>query len=110
MVQEGQEIHTETDEARGGSTPHVVRWVLGISLVLAIVLLSAIWIIGAASQNEVEAEANVANRIDVTTGDASQDMDMVVSDDFDRLDEGAAAGPGREANRPLEREAATVGE
>ncbi len=45
----GDEIHLETDEARAGETPHIVRYVLAISLILAIVALSAIWITGALS-------------------------------------------------------------
>ena len=49
MERHGDEIHVATDEARGGSTPHIVRWVLGISLILAIVLLSMTWITGALS-------------------------------------------------------------
>ena len=44
MERYGEEVPIETDEARGGSTPHIVRWVLGISLFLAIVLLSIVWI------------------------------------------------------------------
>lgn len=44
MQRLGEEIHLETDEARGGSTPHIVRYVLLISLALAILALSAIWI------------------------------------------------------------------
>jgi hypothetical protein len=47
MERHGDEIHVATDEARGGSTPHIVRWVLGISLFLAIALLSITWITGA---------------------------------------------------------------
>ncbi|QZP08880.1 hypothetical protein [Caenibius sp. WL] len=49
MERHGDEVHVETDEARGGATPHIVRWVLGISLILAIVLLSMTWITGALS-------------------------------------------------------------
>lgn len=33
------ETNLRTDEARGGDTPHVVRYVLGISLALAVVAL-----------------------------------------------------------------------
>lgn len=40
-----RETHIDTDEARGGSTPNVVRWVLGSSLVLAVAAMSAVWII-----------------------------------------------------------------
>lgn len=47
MHREGDEIHVDADEARGASTPGVMRYVLGISLLLAIVLLSLVWIIPA---------------------------------------------------------------
>lgn len=47
MERHGEEVHVTTAEARGGSTPHIVRYVLLFSLVLAILALSAIWIIGA---------------------------------------------------------------
>ena len=42
--------HISTDDARGGSTPHIVRYVLGFSLFLAIAAMSATWIIPALSQ------------------------------------------------------------
>lgn len=39
-----QEQHIPTEKARGGSTEHVGRYVLGISLVLAIlVMLFVLW-------------------------------------------------------------------
>lgn len=47
MERHGEEVHVQTDEARGGSTPHIVRWVLGVSLFLAIMLMSAAWMTGA---------------------------------------------------------------
>jgi len=47
MERQGDEVHIDTNEARGGTTPHIVRWVLGISLVLAIIAMSAVWIIPA---------------------------------------------------------------
>jgi hypothetical protein len=47
MERHGDEVHIETNEARGASTPHIVRYVLMISLVLAILALSAIWMTGA---------------------------------------------------------------
>jgi len=40
-----QETHIPAQDARSGSTPHVVRYVLGISLALAI--LAMIIILGA---------------------------------------------------------------
>lgn len=47
MERQGEEVHVTTDEARGGNTPHIVRYVLTISLLLVIVALSTVWITGA---------------------------------------------------------------
>jgi len=54
MERQGDEVHFETDEARGASSPNIVRWVLGISLFAAIALLSVIWISGAANRVQEE--------------------------------------------------------
>lgn len=54
MERQGEEIHVTENEARAGSTPHVVRYVLVIGTLLAIVALSAIWITGALSMGEQE--------------------------------------------------------
>ena len=47
MERKGFEVHITTEEARGGIGLNVVRWVLAISLLLAIGALSIIWITGA---------------------------------------------------------------
>ncbi len=47
MERQNKEIHISTDDARGGSTPRVVRNVLGYGLLVAILSMSAIWISGA---------------------------------------------------------------
>ena len=52
MRQDGNQVHVEVDEARAASTPNVTRWVLSISLLAVIILLSAIWIIGAWSSDQ----------------------------------------------------------
>ncbi len=49
MKRIGDEVHLSETEASGGSKEGVVRWVLGISLTLAIVAMSAVWIIPALS-------------------------------------------------------------
>ncbi len=49
MRKRGDEVHLNTEEVRSGSSPNIVRWVLGISLFMAIIALSAIWITGAIS-------------------------------------------------------------
>jgi hypothetical protein len=51
MERQGDEVHIQTDEARGGRTPHIVRYILAISLFLAIAALSLIWITGAVNTN-----------------------------------------------------------
>jgi hypothetical protein len=48
MDKQGDEIRETTTEARAGETPGIVRWVLIVSLTLAIVALSVIWITGTA--------------------------------------------------------------
>lgn len=35
-------VHTDADRARAGETPGIMRYVLGISLILAVVILSLI--------------------------------------------------------------------
>lgn len=48
MERHGDEVRESAEEARAGATPGVVRWVLLISLLLAVAALSAIWIFGSA--------------------------------------------------------------
>lgn len=47
MERQGDEVHVTEEEASGGSQPHIVRYVLGISLLLAVILMSVIWIVPA---------------------------------------------------------------
>jgi hypothetical protein len=46
MERRGEEVHVTTSEARSGSTPHVVRYILAISLALVIAIFAAIVIAG----------------------------------------------------------------
>ncbi|SFG15713.1 hypothetical protein SAMN05518801_108153 [Novosphingobium sp. CF614] len=52
METPGQEVHLNKEEARAGYTPRIVRYVLLVSLALAIVALSAIWITSAVSSRD----------------------------------------------------------
>lgn len=92
MANDRNEVHSETDAARAGSTPHIVRWILLISLFGAIVLLSIIWMTGAATQGSEEAEVNVATD--------SQSRDDIVSDGVlsEEADEFETAEPTPAAN------------
>lgn len=85
MEQQGDELHTETDGARAGSTPNIVRWVLIIGLLLAIVLLSITWITGALSMGARDSQATATDRIADQAGTAADSTDSIVSDGADQL-------------------------
>jgi hypothetical protein len=89
MHTEGEEVHAQTDEARAGSTPNIVRWILGISLLAAILLLSAIWIFGAATTDKEDRVATATDRIENTEGGESTDSIVSGRDEFQF---GGAAG------------------
>jgi hypothetical protein len=42
MYKKDGETHVTTDEARGGTTPGMTRYILGISLVAIIVIFAAV--------------------------------------------------------------------
>ncbi|MBO9499791.1 MAG: hypothetical protein J7496_15820 [Novosphingobium sp.] len=44
MERHGEEVHLDTDEARAGSTPHVTRYVLAVSLALVLIAFTGIWL------------------------------------------------------------------
>ncbi len=62
MHREGDEVHIDSTEARSGDTPHVVRYVLVIGLLLAIVALSAVWMVGAAGAPQGDRNGVVTNQ------------------------------------------------
>ena len=62
MERQGDEVHIETNEARGGSTPHIVRYVLIISLLLAIGAMSFIWMTGAANTAQPEQNGPISGQ------------------------------------------------
>ena len=50
MERQGDEVHVSETEASGGVQPHIVRYVLGVSLLLIVVLMSLVWIIGSVTR------------------------------------------------------------
>jgi hypothetical protein len=45
MADEQKHVHLDTEDARAGSTPHMTRYILGISLVLIIVIYAImLWV------------------------------------------------------------------
>lgn len=47
MERQGDEVHIDSDDARAGATPHIVRYVLGISLALVVIALGAVFLANA---------------------------------------------------------------
>jgi hypothetical protein len=92
MQTKGDEIHTEVEDARAGSTPHVTRWVLLFGLLGAIVLLTIIWVTGALvtgpshSQNADEGIRQAQQQA------ADSHTDSIVGDHADQMN---AATPGQ---------------
>ncbi|MGV3555462.1 MAG: hypothetical protein ACO1OD_09415 [Croceibacterium sp.] len=101
MHTEGNEIHAEADEARAGSTPNIVRWVLAISLLAAVLLLSAIWIFGAATTDEEDRVATATDRIENSEDGESTDSIVSGDEQFEF---------GEDTNAAAEETAATVAE
>jgi hypothetical protein len=50
MERDGDEVHVSQEEASGGVQPHIVRYVLGVSLILVVILMSVIWIVGSVTR------------------------------------------------------------
>jgi len=46
MERQGDEVHLNETEASAAEKPHIVRYVLGISLILVVVAMSLVWILG----------------------------------------------------------------
>lgn len=73
----------ETD-AKGGSNEGVVRWVLAISLGLAIIALTIIWVTGALTQGPVESQQNVERKVEAQRGQRGENdssIDGIIVDD-----------------------------
>ena len=77
MHKEGDEIHVTDTEASGGSKEGVVRWVLAGGLILAVLLMSIVWIIPAMTQGDVEEEATVSGEIR-SMDEEADDTDSIV--------------------------------
>lgn len=50
MDRQDEEVHVSEEEASGGVQPHIVRYILGVSLLLVVILMSAIWILGSVTR------------------------------------------------------------
>ena len=85
MPTNGEQIHTDAEDARAGSTPNVTRWVLIFGLLGAIVLLTIIWVTGALITGPSKSQ-NANERIRQEQVQASgSDTDSIVSDHADQM-------------------------
>lgn len=87
MEKRGDEIHVDETEASGGSKEGVVRYVLVISLFLAIAFLSIIWITGALTQGDEEEQVNVSREMNAAERDAT-----ITTEGLDRIEGAATEG------------------
>jgi len=87
----------ETD-AKAGSKEGVVRWVLLVSLGLAIIALTLIWVTGALTQGRVESQENVqrqnqaiADQAEADRQDLAEQGDLVSPGTAERAEESSEA-------------------
>jgi hypothetical protein len=85
------EIHVDTDEARGGSTSGVVRWVLAIGLLLAIIGMSLAWIIPALSRGGETQNVNYTREVTSEARSDGSSTDSIVGENADQIDAPAEA-------------------
>lgn len=85
MSTQGDEIHIEDTEAKAGETSGRMRLVLAFGLILAIVLLTIIWVTGALSQGEVEEEATVSGKIEAQADDGDT-TDSIIMQEGDEIE------------------------
>ena len=91
MRKEGDEIHIDDNEASAGETSGRMRWVLGIGTVLAIGLLTIIWMTGALTQGDVEEEGTVTGAI-LSTDDEGDNTDSIIMEEGDSIDDTEEVG------------------
>ena len=71
MPQNNRETRIDQTDAKAGSREGVVRWVLLISLGLAIVAMTVIWVTGALTQDNVESQGTATGRIEAEAEEAA---------------------------------------
>ena len=71
------QIHVDQTDAKAGSREGVVRWVLLVSLSLAIIAMTVIWVTGALTQDNVESQGTATGRIEAQAeADGAQRNDL----------------------------------
>ena len=78
MAEPHNHKHVTDVEASAGSKEGVVRWVLLGGLVLAVILLSLVWIIPAATNDETTIDATASERVQENQAEQGSDTDSIV--------------------------------
>lgn len=97
MTQTNPEIRVDETDAKAGSNDGVVRWVLLVSLALAIAVLTVIWVTGALSQGEVESEATATGRAEAVLDQReglAEEADLVAPNTSEQTATPAPPAPG----------------
>ncbi|KPF65635.1 hypothetical protein [Porphyrobacter sp. AAP60] len=89
MSDHNRQTRIDETDASAGSKSGTVRWVLGISLTLAIVALTIIWVTGALTQDDVESAGTATGRLEAQREQAAPDASSI---DGVVTDQGAATG------------------
>lgn len=80
MHEENGEVHIEKVEARA-ATNNGMRWILGASLLLAIIIMSVVWIVPALADDD-----NISDRNEVALEEQQDDgTDSLIVSDADEL-------------------------
>ena len=82
MPDPDRETRIDQTDAKGGSREGVVRWVLLISLGLAIVAMTVIWVTGALTQDNVESQGTATGRIEAQRDLAQPEDDLAEEGDM----------------------------
>ena len=75
------EIHIEDDDAMAGEKSGRMRWVLGISLLAAIIAMTLVWVIPALSQGDAEEEATLSGRLEAQTDAEGDETDGIITEE-----------------------------
>ena len=101
MQNPNRQTRIEEQDAKGGSNEGVVRWVLLISLGLAIAALTIIWVTGALTQDSVESQGTATGRAEAAATEQREGLaeqgDMISPGTDERTE---TPGPGAQGVAP----------
>jgi len=76
MEDNDKAIHIEDDDAMAAEKTGVMRYVLGVSLILAIIAMSIVWLIPAMTEGDVEGAKTATDRVQEMREDGVAEEDI----------------------------------